>query len=80
MPIFSFVAIFDIMAALICGSFIDQAIGWRWIEGIQGLAVTRHNISVGPRITFNEQSTSTSTRIKAPKFDRRADCMAPFLG
>ncbi|KAF4991387.1 hypothetical protein FDECE_14059 [Fusarium decemcellulare] len=38
MAMFSFVAIFGTVAAPIYAGFIDQAIGWRWIEGIQGLA------------------------------------------
>ncbi|KAH6658456.1 major facilitator superfamily domain-containing protein [Truncatella angustata] len=38
MALFSWVAIFGTVAAPIYAGFIDQAIGWRWIEGIQGLA------------------------------------------
>lgn len=38
MAMFSWVAIFGTVAAPIYAGFIDQAIGWRWIEGIQGLA------------------------------------------
>lgn len=38
MAMFSFVAIFGTVAAPIYAGFIDQSIGWRWIEGIQGLA------------------------------------------
>ncbi|KAK3633522.1 hypothetical protein LTR56_015775 [Elasticomyces elasticus] len=38
MAMFSFVAIFGTVAAPIYAGFIDQALGWRWIEGIQGLA------------------------------------------
>ncbi|KAF1974150.1 fructose facilitator [Bimuria novae-zelandiae CBS 107.79] len=38
MAMFSFVAIFGTVAAPTYAGFIDQAIGWRWIEGIQGLA------------------------------------------
>lgn len=38
MAMFSFVAIFGTVAAPIYANFIDQALGWRWIEGIQGLA------------------------------------------
>jgi len=33
-----FVAIFGTVAAPIYAGFIDETIGWRWIEGIQGLA------------------------------------------
>ncbi|KAI1259734.1 major facilitator superfamily domain-containing protein [Xylariaceae sp. FL1019] len=38
MAMFSFVAIFGTVAAPIYAGFIDQSLGWRWIEGIQGLA------------------------------------------
>lgn len=38
MAFFSYVAILGTVAAPIYAGFIDQAIGWRWIEGIQGLA------------------------------------------
>ncbi|EPS30983.1 hypothetical protein PDE_05937 [Penicillium oxalicum 114-2] len=38
MASFAFVAIFGTVAAPIYAGFIDQALGWRWIEGIQGLA------------------------------------------
>jgi len=34
---FSYVAILGTVAAPIYGGFIDETIGWRWIEGIQGL-------------------------------------------
>ncbi|KAJ5698137.1 hypothetical protein N7462_000142 [Penicillium macrosclerotiorum] len=38
MASFSFVAIFGTVGAPIYAGFIDQALGWRWVEGIQGLA------------------------------------------
>jgi len=38
MATFSFVAIFGTVAAPIYAGFIDETIGWRWIEGIQGLS------------------------------------------
>ncbi|OTA36303.1 hypothetical protein BTJ68_04556 [Hortaea werneckii EXF-2000] len=38
MAMFSFIAIFGTVAAPIYAGFIDQSIGWRWIEGIQGLS------------------------------------------
>ncbi|GAV49846.1 hypothetical protein ZYGR_0R00890 [Zygosaccharomyces rouxii] len=38
MALFSHIAIFGTMAAPIYAGFADQAIGWRWLEGIQGLA------------------------------------------
>jgi MFS family permease len=38
MACFSYVAILGTVAAPIYAGFIDKTIGWRWIEGIQGLA------------------------------------------
>jgi MFS family permease len=38
MAMFSFIAIFGTVAAPIYAGFINQSLGWRWIEGIQGLA------------------------------------------
>jgi MFS family permease len=38
MACFAYVAIFGTVAAPIYAGFIDETIGWRWIEGIQGLA------------------------------------------
>lgn len=38
MALFAYVAILGTMGAPIYAGFIDQAIGWRWIEGIQGLS------------------------------------------
>jgi len=38
MAMFSFVAIFGTVAAPIYAGFIDETIGWRWIEGVQGLS------------------------------------------
>ncbi|KAF2721532.1 MFS general substrate transporter [Polychaeton citri CBS 116435] len=38
MALFTFVAIFGTVGAPIYAGFIDMTIGWRWIEGIQGLA------------------------------------------
>ncbi|KAK5019531.1 putative MFS transporter [Cryomyces antarcticus] len=38
MAMFSYVAILGTVAAPIYASFIDETIGWRWVEGIQGLA------------------------------------------
>jgi MFS family permease len=38
MAMFAFVAIFGTVAAPIYAGFIDQSLGWRWVEGIQGLA------------------------------------------
>ncbi|KKY22708.1 putative mfs multidrug protein [Phaeomoniella chlamydospora] len=38
MALFAYVAILGTVAAPIYAGFIDETIGWRWIEGIQGLA------------------------------------------
>ena len=38
MAMFAFIAIFGTVSAPIYAGFIDQALGWRWIEGIQGIA------------------------------------------
>jgi hypothetical protein len=38
MALFSYFAILGTVGAPIYAGFIDQSIGWRWIEGIQGLA------------------------------------------
>ncbi|SMR51621.1 unnamed protein product [Zymoseptoria tritici ST99CH_3D1] len=38
MAAFSCIAIFGTVAAPIYAGFIDQAIGWRWVQGIQGIA------------------------------------------
>ncbi|KAK6383001.1 hypothetical protein LTS17_003671 [Exophiala oligosperma] len=38
MAFFSYVAILGTVAAPIYAGFIDETIGWRWIEGIQGLS------------------------------------------
>ncbi|KFX96837.1 hypothetical protein O988_05148 [Pseudogymnoascus sp. VKM F-3808] len=38
MALFSYVAILGTVAAPIYAGFIDETLGWRWIEGIQGLS------------------------------------------
>ncbi|BDD59843.1 hypothetical protein MAP00_005027 [Monascus purpureus] len=38
MALFSYIAILGTVGAPIYAGFIDQAIGWRWVEGIQGLS------------------------------------------
>ncbi|KAJ9481074.1 hypothetical protein VN97_g12431 [Penicillium thymicola] len=40
MASFSYAAILGTVAALTYAGFIDEIIGWRWIEGVQGLANT----------------------------------------
>ncbi|KAJ5457490.1 Major facilitator superfamily domaingeneral substrate transporter [Penicillium sp. IBT 31633x] len=48
MACFAFIAILGTVGAPIYAGFIDQALGWRWLEGIQGLA----NIPLGVVIAF----------------------------
>ncbi|CAG8317683.1 unnamed protein product [Penicillium salamii] len=48
MACFSFIAILGTVGAPIYAGFIDQALGWRWLEGIQGLA----NIPLGVLIVI----------------------------
>nr|ALK02040.1 fructose facilitator [Starmerella magnoliae] len=38
MALFAYVAILGTVGAPIYAGFVDQAIGWRWLEGIQGLS------------------------------------------
>ncbi|KAL4932151.1 MFS transporter [Aspergillus undulatus] len=53
MATFTYVAILGTVGAPIYAGFIDQAIGWRWIEGIQGLA----NIPLILAVAFCLQET-----------------------
>jgi MFS family permease len=70
MASFAFVAIFGTVAAPIYAGFIDQALGWRWVEGIQGLAniplvivitlclpETRGGVTLSKRAKMIRQST-----------------------
>ncbi|KAI3223638.1 hypothetical protein DTO012A7_8062 [Penicillium roqueforti] len=65
MACFSFIAILGTVGAPIYAGFIDQALGWRWLEGIQGLA----NIPLGIIIIFclpeTRGSVCLSKRAKA---------------
>ncbi|KAJ5580240.1 uncharacterized protein N7459_006225 [Penicillium hispanicum] len=69
MASFSFIAIFGTVAAPIYAGFIDQALGWRWVEGIQGLA----NIPLGILIAiFLCETRGSVTLNKRAKMLRKA--------
>ncbi|PLB50887.1 MFS transporter [Aspergillus steynii IBT 23096] len=59
MATFSYVAILGTVGAPIYAGFIDQALGWRWVEGIQGLA----NIPLGIVILFALRETRGSVTL-----------------
>lgn len=59
MATFSYVAILGTVGAPIYAGFIDQALGWRWVEGIQGLA----NIPLGVVILFALRETRGSVTL-----------------
>ncbi|RJE23409.1 Major Facilitator Superfamily [Aspergillus sclerotialis] len=63
MASFSYIAILGTVAAPIYAGFIDQSIGWRWVEGIQGLA----NIPLAIVILFCLRETRGSVAL-----DKRA--------
>ncbi|KAE8155262.1 major facilitator superfamily domain-containing protein [Aspergillus avenaceus] len=56
---FSYIAILGTVGAPIYAGFIDQALGWRWVEGIQGLA----NIPLGLAIIFFLRETRGSVAL-----------------
>ncbi|KAB8238581.1 major facilitator superfamily domain-containing protein [Aspergillus alliaceus] len=70
MACFSYIAILGTVGAPIYAGFIDQALGWRWVEGIQGLAniplavvcffclrETRGSVALGKRAELLRQKT-----------------------
>jgi MFS family permease len=59
MAAFSYVAILGTVGAPIYAGFIDQTIGWRWVEGVQGLA----NIPLAIVIIFCLPETRGSVRL-----------------
>lgn len=59
MATFSYIAILGTVGAPIYAGFIDQALGWRWVEGIQGLA----NIPLGIAIIFCLRETRGSVAL-----------------
>ncbi|KAI5293379.1 hypothetical protein KEM52_005594 [Ascosphaera acerosa] len=71
MATFSFIAIFGTVAAPIYAGFIDQQIGWRWLEGIQGMA----NIPLCILVTFTLQETRGGVFLK-----KRAQVLRAALG
>ncbi|KAI5309033.1 hypothetical protein KEM55_004249 [Ascosphaera atra] len=68
---FAFIAIFGTVAAPIYAGFIDQSIGWRWIEGIQGLS----NIPLAILVTFTLTETRGGVTLK-----KRAKILRTALG
>lgn len=69
MASFSYIAILGTVGAPIYAGFIDQALGWRWVEGIQGLA----NIPLGIAIIlFFRETRGSVTLSKRAKALRKA--------
>lgn len=69
MASFSYIAILGTVGAPIYAGFIDQAIGWRWVEGIQGLA----NIPLGiVMILFFRETRGSVAMNKRAKALRKA--------
>ncbi|KAI5289841.1 hypothetical protein KEM54_003093 [Ascosphaera aggregata] len=71
MASFSFIAIFGTVAAPIYAGFIDQQIGWRWVQGIQGLS----NIPLAILVTFTLQETRGGVALR-----KRAQVLREALG
>lgn len=68
---FAFIAIFGTVAAPIYSGFIDQALGWRWLEGIQGMS----NIPLAVLVTLTFQETRGGVYLK-----KRAQVLRAALG
>ncbi|KAJ9659756.1 hypothetical protein H2201_007192 [Coniosporium apollinis] len=66
---FSYVAILGTMAAPIYSGFINQELGWRWIEGIQGLSNIPLLILV---VIFLRETRGRATLQKRAKAMRKA--------
>ena len=64
MASFSFIAIFGTVAAPIYAGFIDQALGWRWVEGIQGLANIPLGIVIAICLTETRGGVTLTKRAK----------------
>lgn len=60
MALFAYIAILGTVAAPIYAGFIDETIGWRWIEGIQGLS----NLPLFAIILFFFQETRGGVFLK----------------
>ncbi|KAE8137970.1 major facilitator superfamily domain-containing protein [Aspergillus pseudotamarii] len=71
MASFSYIAILGTVGAPIYAGFIDQALGWRWVEGIQGLA----NIPLGIVCFFCLRETRGSVAL-----GKRADLIRKQTG
>lgn len=69
MALFSYIAILGTVSAPIYCGFIDQAIGWRWIEGIQGMS----NIPLLIVATFGLRETRGGVTLQKRAKALRAD-------
>ncbi|GMG09649.1 major facilitator superfamily MFS_1 [Aspergillus oryzae] len=78
MASFSYIAILGTVGAPIYAGFIDQALGWRWVEGIQGLAniplaivcffclrETRGSVALGKRADLLRKQTGDDRYVAA---------------
>ncbi|KAE8369738.1 major facilitator superfamily domain-containing protein [Aspergillus caelatus] len=78
MASFSYIAILGTVGAPIYAGFIDQALGWRWVEGIQGLAniplaivcffclrETRGSVALGKRADLIRKQTGDDRYVAA---------------
>ncbi|KAJ6185161.1 hypothetical protein N7519_006462 [Penicillium mononematosum] len=65
MACFSFIAILGTVGAPIYAGFIDQALGWRWLEGIQGLANIPLGIVIAICLPETRGSVCLTKRAKA---------------
>ncbi|GAB1203601.1 hypothetical protein APSETT445_002237 [Aspergillus pseudonomiae] len=78
MASFSYIAILGTVGAPIYAGFIDQALGWRWVEGIQGLAniplaivcffclrETRGSVALGKRADLIRRQTGDERYVAA---------------
>ncbi|CAI7596488.1 unnamed protein product [Penicillium glandicola] len=65
MACFAFIAILGTVGAPIYAGFIDQALGWRWLEGIQGLANIPLGIVIATCLPETRGSVCLSKRAKA---------------
>ena len=69
MALFSYIAILGTVAAPIYSAFIDETIGWRWTEGIQGLS----NIPLLIICVFGLKETRGSVTLQKRAKKLRAD-------
>jgi MFS family permease len=71
MALFAYVAILGTVGAPIYAGFIDMTIGWRWIEGIQGIS----NVPLLVLVCFFLQETRGGVTLQ-----RRAKMMREAIG